>query len=74
MKTRIVLAQIADPRLTEYRLTPNEVRRVNRINIARELGCLPSEVDQMSVQDYIDILAVIGAERYMQERAAQRGK
>lgn len=68
-----MLAAVADPRLTEYRLSAREVRRVNRINIARELGCLPSDVDKMPVQDYLDILAVVGAERYLHERAMKKG-
>lgn len=57
---------------TKVQLEAHEVEAVNRVRIAQYLGKFPHEVDEMPYQDYLDILAVMRADRKLDEFRADK--
>ena len=43
-------------------LDADEVYRVNRVHVAKWLGCLPADVDAMPQADVDDVMAVMWAD------------
>lgn len=57
-----------DVPLDEY-----EVMRINRAQVAIQLHKLPSEIDAMSVQDFVDVLGVIESNKKVDQVSRRRG-
>lgn len=47
---------------SQVTLDPDEIHRANRVQVARQLGKFPHEVDTMPAHDFDDVLQVTWAE------------
>jgi hypothetical protein len=54
------MAHIA-PKSEDAEMSPNEVWRANRAQMALELHVTPEQIDKMSLRDYADLREVIRA-------------
>lgn len=46
----------------QVRLEPHEIDAINRINMARFYGVIPSDIDRMTEEDYRTTLDIMWAE------------